>query len=101
MAAAQVLGAGVVAQAAQVDHALDALVAAMWAKFAAAALALGEIVVGPAAHAVDEVVGDVHSLAGAAQGVGFESRRPRAARRPGLQRGGPATVTHQRAHLVA
>ncbi len=72
--AAQVPGAGLVAEAAEVDHALHALARAHRGKrLGGAQLALLEVAgAGAAAHRVHEVVGDVDAFAGARERRGVE-----------------------------
>ena len=89
-AALQVLGARL-AEPAQVDHALHALVVRhAGERRGALALALGEaLVAAAAAHRVDEVVGHVHAVPGALAGWTASSTSPSWSSKPGGLRGPP------------
>ena len=105
MAAAQVLGAGVLAETAEVYDAANALLLGHPPEaLGGPALALGEVrgVAAPA-HRVHEVVGDVDAAAGARERVGTENVAYVDLEALVEERAGASTVAvaDQAAHLIA
>ena len=102
MAAGEVRGLGIVAEAAQIDHPGDALLGGNPSEvFGRAPVALLEVTAATSAHRVHEVVRDLHPFARAAQAGRVEDVALRQLQPPVRQMIGPVRVANETANLPA